>query len=216
MSEQTATRIEGIGSLQGGKYGEIHIDGLVNIKGDIQFAQCKLNGMGRAIGTLTGDILQVEGTLRAKGSIKVKKLMVEGVVHCGNVKVYADAIDVVGLLESKDEVSADCIRVDGLIRVPTLSGDDIELNYEKANIKGMALLPSKALNLNLNKWVQGVDSIECTRLKASKLVSKTICAQEIHLSNHCCIDVVECDGDIYLDATSKIKEIRGEYRLHHR
>lgn len=214
MIHQTATRVEGIGNLQEGSYGDIHIDGLVNITGDISFMECNMNGIGKAMGSLEGEILRVDGSLKTKGNVKVKKLAINGLMRCGEVKVYADAIYIEGLLESKDEISADIIRVDGLIRVPILSGDDIELNYAKAKIKGLIMLPFKTFRFHLNKIVQGVDTIECTKLKATNLISKNICAQEIYLMDHCCIDVIECDGDIYMDATCSKKEIRGEYQLH--
>lgn len=212
MMEHTTTRVEGIGSLAEGNYEDIIADGMVNVKGDITFQSCCMNGMGKASGSMEGDALHVDGTLKTSGNVKVKTLTVNGLMRCGEVKVYADKIHVDGLLESKDEISADIIRVDGLIKVPTLSGDDIELNYAKAKIRGLVILSFEIFNFN--KLIQGVDTIECTHLKATNLVSKHICAQEIHLMDHCDIDLIECDGDIYMDATCRIKEIKGEYTMH--
>lgn len=212
MKEQVVTRIDGIGVLHAGEYGDIRADGVIQVDGDVRFANCRIDGIGKSKGAMEGNCLCVDGSFKTAKGIKVKALEINGLMRCDEVKVYADEIHVEGLLSCKDEISADVIRVDGLIKVPMLSGDDIELNYMKSKLSGLVLLPFKAFSFNVS--MQGVDRIECTKLKASNLVSKHICAQQLHLLDHCQIDVVECDGDIYMDTTCTIKELIGEYRLH--
>lgn len=210
MRKQYDTIIEGMGSLVTGNYNMILVEGCGKFKGDIQFRECKIEGTAKALGSLQGDVLDVEGSLKVEQEIKVKELYVEGMLRSGNANVYADKIEVHGFLNNGKEVSADIIKVDGIVHTPSLLGDVITLNYsEIMATKGIGLL------LGLRKpLVQGVDAIECTKLNASHLSCKRICAQEIHLRDHCEIDEIECDGHIYVDSTCRIKTIHGDYILH--
>lgn len=214
MKMKYDTRIEGIGSLQAGSYGNVLVEGSCKFKGDVSFLTCKIAGVSSAQGAMHGDALKVEGSLRVEKDVKVKELDVEGLLRSGQGKIYADRIHVEGVLTNEGEVSADIIEIEGLIKTPSLLGDEIHLNYSQIMSKrvwgGIG-----GLGFPFHKKLQGVDTIECTKLHAAYVSCKRICAQEIHLTNHCVVEHIECDGDIYVDSTCMIKSITGTYTMHH-
>lgn len=202
------TRIEGMGSLGKGEYTSICVEGIGTIQDDISFTSLQIDGTCKALGALSGDELDINGSLTAQGHVKVNELHVDGMMKLSEVNLYANEIHVDGLVKSQGEVNADHIDVDGCIQASLLCGDVINLNYHE--LHGRSFMTAL---FGVRKLLPQVERIECTRLLASQLSCKMIAAQEIVLSSYCDIDVIECDGTISLDATCKVKELRGDYTL---
>lgn len=206
------TIIEGIGTLPKGDYTSICVEGVGKLQDDISFTEMVVSGTCKANGKLEGEKLEVEGSLTVKNSVKMKTLHVDGIMRSDAGNVYANRIDIDGILKCQGEVSADRIVVDGCIQAELLTGDVISINYQ--DIQGKSLVASFITSLfDTKKLFPGVNHIECTRLEASHLDCDLICAQEVILSEHCHVDVIECDGTISLDSTCRVKEMRGDYTL---
>lgn len=209
MRRDYDTILEGLGNLRTGEYGDVCLEGLHNISGNIRFRKMKIEGSCNSKGKLEGDTLVVGGFLNAAKDIKVKLLNIDGFAKTGKAKVYADRIEVNGVLRNEEEISADIIKVEGIIQTPSLLGDEIELNYKAVQKTSFAL---DFFGLR-QKLFHGADTIECTKLKASYITCKRICAQEIELYDHCVVDEIECDGVIHMDATCRVGIINGDYTL---
>ena len=52
--------------------------------------------------------------------------------------------------------------------------------------------------------------IECSQLTALNMSCHSISATEIHLSSHCRVDHITCDGKLVYDSTCRIGSIDGD------
>lgn len=202
------TIIDGMGSLPQGTYTTVLIEGIGYTQGDIAFTKMRVDGTCKAKGKLEGEHLLVSGMFTGEDCVHVKQLEVSGMMKIKHGHVYGDEIRVSGFLKGEEEISADHIVVDGSIQAALVTGDVIDLNYR--DVSKLGFVTSAFLG---KKLFPKVDHIECTRLQASFLKCAHLCAQEIHLQNHCVIDVIECDGTIFMDDSCEVKEIRGHYTI---
>lgn len=202
-SEANNLRIDGLGTVQGGTYNDIKIEGLVKIVGPVEFNRMVCQGVCTAKSPLLGKRLEVEGILRSSDDIKIKQLAIEGVVESKLCKIYADEIKVEGLLSCKGEVNADRVIINGCMKIEDLFGDVIEINY---GVRLGLFIQGHFFKGRYNKAKQ----ISCSKLYANNIRCSSILAQDIVLENHCVVDVIHCDGTLKYDSTCKIGEIQGD------
>lgn len=202
------TRIEGVGTLPGGCYGNIAIEGVATIKADVEFEELNIEGTCKCNGDLKGEVMKVEGVMSCKRDIRVKRLDIDGVVSSDGIRVYADEIHVEGVLRNKGEVNADKVVIDGCASLNDLFGDDIQINYGSGRHFFGRLFGFRPEKMNT------AHNIECSRLTASNISCHSISANEIHLRSHCHVDHITCDGKLEYDSTCKIKSIEGDCEIH--
>ncbi len=207
-NEIRETRIEGIGTLPQGTYETILVEGIGKGNGDLTFDAMYVEGKFQGLGRLEGRLLTVDGIVTGNKRVKVKELCVNGYLQIKGESIYADRIEVNGILKCPREVSADDIEVDGYIETQLLCGDHIYLNYrETRRMEKFLTFMGKKRSL------PSIQRVECTYLEASSFSCSHICAQDVTLQSHCHIDVIECDGVLRMDDTCVVKELRGDYTL---
>lgn len=197
-------RIDGVGRLAAGEYGRVDIDGVGRTNGDIKFDKMDIDGTCTCHGKLEGNILDVDGMAKVNGDIRVSKLNINGLLKSNSNKIYADEIRVDGMLKIGGEVNADRIKIDGCANVDDLFGDEITINFSK---RVFSVFTFKQFN-----WIKmnHANNIECSTLRASFIKCHTISANDIILSDHCEVDVIQCDGKLKFDSTCKIGRIEGD------
>ena len=198
------TTIEGIGSISGGKYGRIDIEGVGSINGDLEFEVLSIEGTCKCSGNLKGGTMDVQGGMTCKKDIRVRRLDIEGVVKSDGIRVYADEIYVEGVLNNKGEVNADKVRIEGCASLNDLFGDDIRINYGHGQHIFHGLFGFRPEKRNTAR------NIECSQLTACNMSCHSISATEIHLSSHCRVDHITCDGKLVYDSTCRIGSIDGD------
>ena len=196
--------IEAIGTVHGGEYGKIVIEGVGKITDSIQFEKLEIEGTCKSHGDHDGNLMSVQGIYKGDGNIKVRRLEVEGVMKTADKKIYADEIIVEGILSNGGEVNADKIRVEGCINFNDLFGDDIVINYSAHSYSVFSF--GKSIQTKINK----ANNIECTTLKACNITCHSISATDIYLESHCVVDTINCNGTLHYDSTCTIRNIEGE------
>lgn len=62
--------IDGIGTLSGGEYATVAVDGIANIDGDLICQSMSVDGLLKGGGSLKAGTLQCDGSVSFKGSIE--------------------------------------------------------------------------------------------------------------------------------------------------
>lgn len=196
-------KIDGMGSITGGTYDEIKINGAGKVTDDVEFDSLKIDGACKALGSLVGKEIKINGELKAEKDIRVKQVKINGSVKSEEGKIYADEIWVDGVLVNDGEVNADTIKIDGRVSLNDVYGDKIYMNP----------MTRKFLFFQCDKGRNCVKTIECSYLEAADLDCDTVCAAEIRLSGNCRIGHITCDGKLTYEQGCKIGTIEGDCEI---
>ena len=131
-------------------------------------------------------------------------MLFRSVLKSDGIRVYADEIYVEGVLKNKGEVNADKVRIEGCASLNDLFGDDIRINYGHGQHIFHGLFGFRPEKRNTAR------NIECSKLTACNMSAHSISATEIHLSSHCRVDHITCDGKLLYDSTCRIGSIDGD------
>jgi hypothetical protein len=205
-------KIEGVGTIYGGDYEKISIEGIGKLKGDATTNITTVEGMCKLKGMIITDQFICDGIVRAFRDIKAKRVEIEGVLKLRRASISADSIRCHGVMVCTDEVSADDIHIDGACSVARMYGDNIVIESRETSIID-SQIPTSLLSFSslyfgrkLSTDKSLVDVIECTHLEASGLKAKTVRAQSVKLSN-CVIDTLDCIGEMIIDDSCRIGKI---------
>ncbi|MBX5437120.1 MAG: polymer-forming cytoskeletal protein [Alicyclobacillaceae bacterium] len=152
MTEERVVRLNGVGRLAGGRYDDVHIEGVGRIEGDVECAtlsvsgKCQVRGRIRAArvtiegkcdvrGDIEAESIQVSGWLTVRGNLAADRLVGHGLLRVEGL-VNADEVDLRGPGRIREvgggRVSIDCHRPVWLrwlngFRADTVEGDDVRL-----------------------------------------------------------------------------------------
>ena len=201
--EHGTMRIDGIGKVGAGSYSKIRIDGVGKIEGDLDFEDMRVNGTCKTQGELRGDYLSVDGVMTCQ-DVKVRQLVIDGLMKSEGRKVYADTIRVDGILKNDGEVNADRVEINGCASLNDLFGDEITINYGYGHVHVFTFRSFRPEKMNT------AHNIECSKLEACNITCHSISATDITLSAHCKVDVISCNGVLRYDSTCRIGKIDGD------
>ncbi len=204
-------KIEGIGSIHGGDYNDIIVDGMGKLKGVVTAEKVIVSGAFKCKGELTAKELQIDGFARIHKNIKMKRLALQGTLKLRHADVNGDQFQGEGLLTSTGTVCADEIMLRGICSVKKMQGDIITIHNDLGTInravKKLKLLAFLYFGRRISFDYSLVDQIECTSLYASRIKSKVVRANHIELGEACVIDRLYCDGTMIIDPSCKIRKI---------
>ena len=204
-------RIGGIGSVSGGEYDSIRIDGIGKLKGRIKANQISASGMSRSKGEIEASLLNINGIHKAKRTIKVREAAINGVLRLKTASLHADKINCTGCLYCGRELSADQISIQGIFSISHIYGDTVRLvSDETAHLpigRKSRLFCRLLFGFRIPDGASRADYVECTELVASNTKFKTIHAGSVTLSQNCEVDKIYCDGPVTADSTCTIGKI---------
>ena len=204
-------RIGGIGSVSGGEYDSIQIDGIGKLKGRIKANQISASGMSRSKGEIEASLLNINGIHKAKRIIKVREAAINGVLRLKTASLHADKINCTGCLYCGRELSADQISIQGIFSISHIYGDTVRLvSDETAHLpigRKSRLFCRLLFGFRIPDGASRADYVECTELVASNTKFKTIHAGSVTLSQNCEVDKIYCDGPVTADSTCTIGKI---------
>ena len=204
-------RIEGIGTIYGGEYNDIIVDGMGKLKGSVTAGKVSVSGTFKSVGRLSVQELQVDGFARAYKTITTKRLIIQGTLKLRRADVNADVIHGEGLLTSTGAISAEEINIRGYCTVKRMMGDRISIHNDFNSINKLVKKLKLFTYLYLGRSIQSehslVDQIECTELCASCIKAKVVRAGHVKLGCDCIIDKLYCDGTMLIDPSCRIKKI---------
>lgn len=228
-------RIAGDGTVGGGEYGDVVINGAGKVTGDIICDQLKINGAGTADGAVRAEGITVNGTGTFSAKVETKEMTVNGdaTVKAGlgvaalKVKgrlnaggIAAHDIDLRGELRSATNVAADTLsgegafRVDGLVNVGTIdfslhgNSSAQEIGGESVRIVvGRTFVGASLLSLFGEKKLT-VESIEADAVTIENTTAKVVRGGDVTIGTGCSVDLVEYTGTLNRMPDARIGEER--------
>lgn len=211
--------IDGIGSLSGGEYNEVTIDGIGKLKKPLTASKITVDGMFKSKAQITTDEIVIDGITRAFKDLKPKKYMSDGILKMRRCKLHTDTLECEGIIVCNKEINADKVEINGLCSVNAIYGDNITIksspnSSQKAKITNVVRPFSKLyFGRNLDTDFSLVDIIECTHFEGHNIKCKVVRANSVKLTGNCEIKTLHCDGDIEAESTCIIGNVIGKSEI---
>jgi cytoskeletal protein CcmA (bactofilin family) len=215
-------KIDGRGTMNGGTYGDVRVNGSGDCDGDILAQSVEINGMFKCRGaieaksfvcdgttalydSLTADRIDVDGAFKIEGDggIRAKTIDCDGAMRLkGNGNIEADTIRCDGFISTEGEVSADKMDINGMLKAREIVGDEIKIRSHM----------NKFIKHFFSKYSE-VGLIEATTVDVSGVLAKSVSGHNVRIGPKCMIDHVICNGTLSISKKAEIKEISGEYTM---
>jgi len=186
-------RCEGIGSVNGGTYDRLHVEGVFTAKGPIKANQVSGEGVIK-FSALSAETLTLEGVTKVDGLLEAGSCNSEGVLKAG-------AIIVSGNLYS-----------DGVVNTTMLQADNATLlhNKRKESIrpftKVRAFFSGKDLQNERNARIR---DIEANKLHIEDYSVQKITGKDIVIGKGCVVDKVIATASLKIHKTAQVKDFMG-------
>lgn len=201
--------IEGIGSMNGGQFIELRVEGVGTNKGDIKADKILVEGVFKSTGYIEADFIDCEGVCDFYGNIRAKKVGIEGVINMkDNQKMEAETLYCEGCLNSGGDLYVDSLKAAGCIKVKGIYGDSIEINSFGKTMSGFRRLLDR-INILSNSCCSKVDTIEATNINLSGVCVRVVNGHDIVIGPGCEIDTIDCSGKLKIHESSKVTHILG-------
>lgn len=213
-------KIEGIGTIHGGDFESIDIDGIGKLRGNASADSVSVDGMMKLKGTLEVRQLKIDGIMRAFRSIKAKKAVIDGMLKLRRASLTADEIHCDGAIICTNELSADIVDIDGIVSAKLITGDTVMIsghtdkvsighnNGSGAGIPAVMITLSRLyFGRHFTLEYSEADTVECTSLEARNLRAGVIRAQRVELREGSYAGKIICDGEVIMDGSSHADNI---------
>lgn len=204
MGNTRGGKIEGVGTITGGVYDVLDIDGVCTVEGDLKAEELKIDGVFTCNGSIEAEKLDCDGVVTINGNLRAGTADIDGVVTVSGSKIEADLIICDGVLSVEGEISADVIEADGKINAKEIVGDRILINSNWKN--GFTKLLFK-IGEKAHMKFSVVDLIEGTTIELRGVRAKSVNGQDVTIGKNCNIDRVEASGVLNIDPTAQIGEV---------
>jgi cytoskeletal protein CcmA (bactofilin family) len=195
--------LEGIGRISGGVYDTLNLEGVSSCSQNIKAEQIHIEGVFTCSGTVQAGLLYCEGVSDFKADIRAKKLVVEGVLNeKSGTKIEAEEISCDGVIRTGGEISADILKADGCVSANEIFGDRISI---------FTHYPINKIRRFFNAAKSDVKLIEATTIELSGVTAETVNGRDITIGPNCNIDRIDCSGTLFVDISSRVNTITGEY-----
>ena len=197
-------RIDGVGSIRGGVYDDLYINGVCTVDGDLEAETLKINGVCTCTGNITAKSFNCDGVLTIQGNLRAGLADIDGVVTVNGSKVEADRIDCDGVLNVEGEVSADVIEANGSVSAMEIVGDQIIIkSYWRTGIR--RLLFKLGEKMNFKHSVIGL--IEGTTVELRGVRARSVSGRDVRIGKNCEIDRVDASGELVIHPSACIGEV---------
>ncbi|MEG0377761.1 MAG: hypothetical protein RR614_04705 [Eubacterium sp.] len=201
-------RIEGFGTLSGGEYNNVRIEGIGQCKNDLKVQNLRIEGTFNCSGKLDAVHLHCEGIAEFEESITAKKIITEGFLQVKKgTAIEADEIFCDGFIKIDGQISADVITADGCINAREIVGDAIVIHSH------VARKISRLLFFNFSKITSKADLIEATTIVLDGVKAKKVSGNNIVIGPGCQIEYLDCSGQLHIDKNAVVLNVSGEYQL---
>lgn len=198
-------KIEGIGSIGGGEFDTISIEGVANCSNNIKAENIKIEGVFNCSGEVEARYLDCEGVANFKSNIRAKKITVEGLLsESSGTKIEAEEIICEGMIKTGGEISSDILKADGCVEAKEIVGDQIKI-YSRFHA-------AKLISM-FNKNKSNVELIEATTIDITGMMANTVNGKDIKIGPNCIIENIDCSGILSIDKSSIVRNITGNYTM---
>ncbi len=194
-------KIEGMGTVNGGEYGTVSIEGMGKCNGDIKAETLTVEGLFDCRGSVNAGLLQCEGVSKIRGNIHADRINIEGVVTVsGGTKIEAAEIVCEGIITVDGEISADSIRSDGFMNAKEITGDNIFIRSRRHRFFGL-----------FRSSHSRIDLIEATTIELRGVIAQSVNGRDIIIDSGCTIENLDCSGSLFISPASRVHNITGTY-----
>lgn len=186
-------RCEGIGSVNGGIYDKLHVEGVFTAKGPIKANQLSGEGVMK-FSALSAETLTLEGVTKVNGLLEAGDCNSEGVLKAG-------AIIVSGNLYS-----------DGVVNTSMLQADNATLVHNK---KKESIRPFTRIRAFFSgRDIQEENDAKIRDIEANKLVIEDysvqkITGKDIVIGKGCVVDKVIATASLKIHKSAQVKDFIG-------
>jgi cytoskeletal protein CcmA (bactofilin family) len=194
-------KIDGVGTIVGGEYASVTIDGMATCDGALIAERIDIDGMFTCKGTLKADEIKCDGMAKVRGNIKAGKIDADGMISVtGGRKIEADEIDCDGMIKIDGEISADRILADGCIDAEEITGDSIVIRSHRHFF--LPFLRASHSRIKL---------IEATTIELRGVVANSVNGKNVRIGRGCRIESVDCSGTLWISPMARVKNISGAH-----
>ena len=203
-SKPSDGKIEGVGSILGGVYGDLRISGVCTIEGDLEADTLNIDGVCTCTGSVNAKAFDCDGVLTIQGDLRADTIDVDGVVTVNGSKIEANRIDCDGVISVTGEISADVIEADGKINAAEIVGDSIRIKsyWKNGLLRVLFKLGEKA-----SMKYSVVDLIEGTTVELRGVRAKSVNGKDVRIGKNCEIDSVDASGELVVHPASRVGEV---------
>ena len=206
VGNSSESMVRGVGTINGGAYKELNVDGVCNVMGDLEAESLDIDGVCTCTGNITAKELDCDGVLTVSGSLRAGKADIDGFVTVNGSKFEADRIDCDGLLNVEGEISADIIDADGVLNAREIVGDSITIrSFWRNGFWGKLFRLDRTVGVKFS----AVDLIEGTTVELRGVKAKSVSGHNVKIGKNCRIDLVEASGDLYIHESAWVGEVAG-------
>lgn len=111
--------VNGVSNASGGKYGNVKIDGVGKVHGDVEGETFKVNGVIRINGSVKAEQFECDGKLTIGGPLNAERMRFNGLV---DVKggVAGDLMELNGMLTAKGDCECESVQGEGAFTIAGL------------------------------------------------------------------------------------------------
>ena len=204
VGNATGGKIDGAGTINGGEYEKLDINGACTVDGDLKVKSLSINGVCTCKGSVEAESFDCDGVMTIHGNLRVGTADIDGVVTVNGNKIEADRIDCDGLLSVEGEISADVIDADGKLNAREIVGDRIRIkSYWKRGLVAMLFEIGEKRSMKFSV----VDLIEGTTVELRGVRAKSVNGHDVTIGKNCKIDHVDASGELSIAPSSEVGEI---------
>ena len=185
---------EGLGTIPGGNYDELTIEGVFSAKNEI-----------------TANTLVCEGVINFSDSVRADSLHMEGVINTKGY-LYAGNMHMEGVLNANQIMVAGNISADGCICTNSLTADNAVLYYDssKDTPKPFACVRSLLFGHKIsNNHSASIGEIQTGTLEITDYNVHYISGNDIIIGPNCVVDTVSADKRLRIHRSATVDTITG-------
>lgn len=201
--------IKGLGSISGGEFIRLTVEGMGTNHGDITAEYLSIEGVFKSTGNVNAREIQCEGVADFFGNLHCKKMIMEGVL---NLKSYSklEAEDIVGegCINTKADINATRMKLRGCVNAKSIYGDQIEIESKEEGYSTFKKFLHK-INLSENSKASTTELIKANNIVITGVYAKEVNGHDIIIGPYCEVEKIECTGTLKVHDTAKVGTIVG-------
>ena len=206
IGHSDGNKFDGVGTIPGGVYEKLDIDGVCTIEGDLKADVLSIDGVCTCNGNVEAETFECDGVITINGNLRAGKADVDGVVTVNGNKIEANTIECDGLLSVDGEISADVIDADGKLNAKEIVGDRIRIkSYWKRGIPAFLFKIGEKSGKSLKFSV--IDLIEGTTVELRGVRAKSVNGQDVTIEKNCNIERVSASGQLNIHEKAIVGEV---------
>ena len=183
-------RCEGIGSLNGGSYDNLHVEGVFSAKGPITAQTITCEGVLNFY-ALNAESLTCEGVANIRGSLEADNATIEGVINAGSITV-------------PNQLYADGVLNTAFLKAGTAT---LLYNSKKSTHRPFAKIRAFFSGRNvLTEKDAKIDELEADTLVIEDYYVKNMIGRDITIGRGCVIDKVQATERLRIHTSATVKD----------